>query len=137
MDSSHYALGNTLETRLTLAALDAAVRERRPRPGLIHHSDRGSQYASQDYRDRLDLFEIRGSMSRKGNPYDNAKAESFVKTLKHEEVLMAGYEDLADVQRRLPAFIDEIYNRRRLHSALGYVPPEEFEQRHARKAVSS
>jgi putative transposase len=74
-------------------------------------------------------------MSRKGNPYDNAKAESFMKTLKHEEVLMAGYRDLADVQQRLFRFIDEVYNERRLHSALGYLPPNEFEQMHRRQAV--
>ena len=131
-----YALGNTLETRLTLAALDAALQSRRPAEGLIHHSDRGSQYAAKPYRERLDLHGIRGSMSRKGNPYDNAKAESFMKTLKHEEVLMAGYRDLADVQQRLFRFIDEVYNERRLHSALGYLPPNEFDQMHRRQAVN-
>ena len=131
-----YALGNTLETTLTLAALDAALQSRRPAEGLIHHSDRGSQYAAKPYRERLELHGIRGSMSRKGNPYDNAKAESFMKTLKHEEVLMAGYRDLADVQQRLFRFIDEVYNERRLHSALGYLPPNEFEQMHRRQAVN-
>lgn len=132
-----YALGNTLETRLTLAALDAAIVDRLPPEGLIHHSDRGSQYAAKAYRERLDLHGIRGSMSRKGNPYDNAKAESFMKTLKHEEVLLAGYRDLDDVRRRLPRFIEDVYNARRLHSALGYLPPDEFEQLHARRAVNS
>ena len=82
-----------------------------------------AQYAAKPYRERLELHGIRGSMSRKGNPYDNTKAESFIKTLKHEEVLMAGYRDLADVQQRLFRFVDEVYNERRLHSALGYLPP--------------
>lgn len=132
-----YALGNTLETRLTLAALDAAIADRLPSEGLIHHSDRGSQYAAKAYRDRLELHAIQGSMSRRGNPYDNAKAESFMKTLKHEEVLMAGYRDIDDVRRRLPRFIEDIYNARRLHSALGYLPPNEFEQLHAHRAVNS
>ncbi len=132
-----YALGTTLETRLTLAALDAALASRCPAEGLIHHSDRGSQYAAKAYRDRLELHGVRGSMSRKGNPYDNAKAESFMKTLKHEEVLMAGYRDLEDVQQRLPRFIEEVYNGRRLHSALGYLPPEEFERTYRRQAVNS
>ena len=130
-------MGNTLETRLTLAALDAAIRSRRPREGLIHHSDRGSQYAAKAYRERLELHGIRGSMSRHANPYDNAKAESFMKTLKHEEVHLAHYRDVADVQRRLPRFIDDVYNGQRLHSALGYLPPNEFEQQHARQAVNS
>jgi putative transposase len=132
-----YALGTTMETTLTLSALDAACNSRRPQPGLIHHSDRGGQYASKAYRDRLELFGIRGSMSRKGNPYDNAKAESFMKTLKHEEVLKVDYEGLQDLQRRLPHFLEETYNQRRLHSALGYLPPDEFEQLHARCLVNS
>jgi putative transposase len=132
-----YALGNTLETRLTLAALDAAIRSRRPAAGLIHHSDRGSQYAAKAYRERLELHGIRSSMSRRANPYDNAKAESFMKTLKHEEVNMANYRDLDDVRRRLPHFIEDVYNAQRLHSALGYLPPNEFEQNSARQVVNS
>lgn len=128
-----YALGKTLDVRLTLAALEAAIADRNPKPGLIHHSDRGGQYAAKVYRERLDERGIRGSMSRKGNPYDNAMAESFLKTLKHEEVYAYDYETMRDAKERLPHFIDQIYNRRRLHSSLGYVPPEEYELQHARQ----
>lgn len=122
-----YAVSRLLDTRLPLAALEAAIRSRAPQPGLIHHSDRGCQYASRSYRERLTAAGILGSMSRKANPYDNAQAESFMKTLKHEEVLACNYETMQDVVDRIPTFIEEIYNRRRLHSALGYRPPEEFE----------
>jgi putative transposase len=128
-----YAVSRFLDVRLTLAALEAAVVNRRPVPGLIHHSDRGSQYAAKEYRDRLEALGMKGSMGRKGNPYDNAYAESFFKTLKHEEVYAYEYEMMEDVIERLPHFIDQIYNRRRLHSALGYVPPEEYELQHARQ----
>ncbi len=124
-----YAVGKLLDAQLTLAALEAAIASRRPGPGLIHHSDRGSQYAAKDYRDRLDQLGIRGSM-RKGNPYDNAYAESFLKTLKHEEIIMYEYRTMGDVVERLPLFLEEVYNRRRLHSALGYIPPEEFEEKY-------
>ena len=126
-----YAVGNTLAVQLTLAALNAALESRRPAPGLIHHSDRGAQYAAKPYRDRLETCGIRGSMSRRANPYDNALAESFMKTLKHEEVLAFGYDTIDDVRARLPRFIDEIYNARRLHSALSYLPPTEFELKNA------
>jgi putative transposase len=127
-----YAASKHLDTQLTLAALNAAVSSRRPGSGLIHHSDRGSQYAAKAYRDRLAELGIRGSMSRKGNPYDNAQAESFMKTLKHEEVYAYEYETMRDVVERLPHFIDQIYNRRRLHSALGYKTPEEYETHYVR-----
>ena len=111
--------------------LDAALDLRRPRAGLVHHSDRGVQYASQAYRSRLAAHRIRGSMSRRGNPYDNAHVESFFKTLKHEEIFANDYSTIDDVADRLPHFLEEVYNRRRLHSSLGYMPPEEFESIHA------
>jgi len=126
-----YAISHLLDARLCLAALDAAVELRKPGPGLIHHSDRGVQYASRAYRTRLEAHGIQGSMSRRGNPYDNAQGESFFKTLKHEEVLVNGYATMADVVNRLPRFLEEVYNRKRLHSSLGYKPPVEFERDHA------
>jgi len=122
-----YALSRYLDARLTLPALEAAVANRRPGPGLIHHSDRGTQYAAKQYRERIEALGIRGSMARTGNPYDNAQVESFFKTLKHEEVYAYEYETMQDVLERLPTFLEETYNRRRLHSSLGYVPPEEYE----------
>jgi putative transposase len=130
-----YAISRFIDTRLTLAALEAAIADRKPPPGLVHHSDRGSQYAAKEYRECLARHGILGSMSRKGNPYDNAQAESFMKTLKHEEVYAYEYESLVDVIERLPRFIDQIYNRRRLHSALGYCTPEEHELNYARRQV--
>jgi transposase InsO family protein len=123
-----WALGRTLEAELAMSALTMALRQRRPEPGLVHHSDRGVQYASHAYTDLLKQHGAQVSMSRKGNPYDNAACESFMKTLKQEEVYRSEYRDLADAYAQIGEFIEVVYNQRRLHSALGYVPPAEFEQ---------
>ena len=104
-----------------------ALKHRNVPPGLVHHSDRGSQYASNDYTDLLKANGIQISMSRKANPWDNAQCESFMKTLKYEEVLRNEYRDLAEVRASIVEFIERVYNQKRLHSALGYVPPAEFE----------
>jgi putative transposase len=122
-----WALDRTLEDDLTLAALRMALARRTISPGLVHHSDRGSQYASNDYTDLLKANGIDISMSRKGNPWDNAACESFMKTLKYEEVFRNEYRDLADALASIPEFLEKVYNERRLHSALGYLPPAEFE----------
>ena len=105
----------------------AALADRRPLPGCIHHSDRGVQYACDQYVKLLTEAGLRISMSRRGNPYDNAQAESFFKTLKHEEVNLTEYRNLEEAASSIGAFIEQIYNRERLHSALGYLPPAEFE----------
>jgi transposase InsO family protein len=122
-----WALSREIDTRLTLAALEMALERRAPHAGFIHHSDRGVQYASADYVARLTQAGARISMSAKGNPYDNAKAESFFKTLKREEVQLKRYAGFADALANLGQFIEDVYNLKRLHSALGYVPPAEFE----------
>jgi transposase InsO family protein len=122
-----WALERTLEDDLTIAALQMALRTRSPGPGLVHHSDRGVQYASRDYTAQLREHGIQISMSRKGNPYDNAACESFMKTLKYEEVHQQEYRDMADARASVEHFLMKVYNQKRLHSALKYVPPAEFE----------
>jgi transposase InsO family protein len=124
-----WALERTLEAELTIGALRMALSGRSPAPGLVHHSDRGVQYASGDYTGLLKDRQITISMSRKGNPYDNAFCESFMKTLKYDEVHRQEYRDLADARTSMGHFLERVYNQKRLHSALGYCPPVEFEQR--------
>ena len=123
-----WALGRTLQAGLAVAALRMALMERQPAPGLVHHSDRGVQYASEDYTELLKQHQAAISMSRKGNPYDNAACESFMKTLKYEEVYRNEYRDFHDAHAGIGEFLELVYNRKRLHSALGYVPPAEFEE---------
>lgn len=123
-----WALDRTLEDDLTLGALRMALELRRPPAGLVHHSDRGSQYASGDYTDLLAAQGCQISMSRKASPWENAACESWMKTLKSEEVYRSEYRDLAEARASIARFIDQAYNRQRLHSALDYRPPVEFEQ---------
>jgi transposase InsO family protein len=123
-----WALDRSLEDDLAIAALKMALKRRRAGEGLTHHSDRGVQYASNDYTGLLKENGIRISMSRRGNPCDNAACESFMKTLKYEEVYRQEYRDLAEARSNIERFIEKIYNGKRLHSALGYVPPAEFER---------
>lgn len=123
-----WALERTLATRLPKAALEQAIAERQPPPGLVHHSDRGVQYASDEYVKVLQQHQMIPSMSRPANPYDNASCESFMKTLKREEIYANDYLDLDHLRTNIEAFIEQYYNRCRLHSALGYKPPTEFEQ---------
>lgn len=125
-----WAIADRIDAELALAALKMAVAERHPAPGCLHHSDRGVQYAAEDYVKELARHRFIGSMSRKGNPYDNATAESFMGTLKRECVHLWEYRDMADVLARVPEFLEDVYNHRRLHSSLDYLTPAEFEARH-------
>lgn len=122
-----WQLSRQIDARLTLAALEMALATCQPPPGLIHHSDRGVQYASTEYTARLGQVQAQVSMSATGNPYDHAKAESFFKTLKYEEVYLKEYQTLADADAHLGQFIEDVYNTKRLPSSLGYLPPAEFE----------
>ena len=122
-----WALHDSLRASLVLTALRRAIAERRPAPGLVHHSDRGVQYACGEYIALLESYGIEPSMSRAGNPYDNARCESFIKTLKQEEIYTRQYRDRWDLQLHIAEFLDEYYNRHRLHSALGYRSPASFE----------
>ena len=130
-----WALDRTMEDSLTLTALHMTLSRRVVEAGLVHHSDRGSQYASNDYTHLLQTNGIAISMSRKGNPWDNAACESFMKTLKYEEVLRNEYRDLADARASVREFLEKVYNQKRLHSALGYLPPAEFERNQMDAAV--
>ncbi len=123
-----WALERSLAASLTVAALEQAIKQRQPPPGLVHHSDRGLQYASEEYARVLRLYRITPSMSRPANPYDNAFCESFMRTLKREQIDARPYRDLDDLRAHVEEFIERYYNRIRLHSALGYRPPEEFEK---------
>lgn len=123
-----YAISMHIDRELTLAALKMAVLNRKPPAGCIHHSDRGVQYAAEDYTDLLKSHGFQISMSRTGNPYDNAMAESFMKTLKYEEVYLSEYRSFEDAVQNIFRFIEEVYNKRRLHSGIGYTPPVEFEE---------
>ena len=129
-----WAISKSLQKEVCVEALKMAFETRDPAPGCIHHSDRGVQYASGEYIAFLKSRDFQISMSRKGNPYDNAFAESFMKTLKYEEVLLWNYETYAEVIERVPYFIEEVYNKKRLHSSLGYLPPEMFEQQMLEKS---
>jgi transposase InsO family protein len=132
-----WKLSLQIDARLVLAALDMAIAARSPQPGLVHHSDRGVQYACGEYGARLARAELQRSMCSRGTPYDNARAESFFKTLKTEEVYVQEYADYADAVRSVNHFIDIVYNRRRLHSSLGYRPPVEFEQQPDREDATA
>jgi len=124
-----WALDRTLASRLAITALEQAIGKRQPPPGLVHHSDRGVQYASEDYIAILEKQGMIPSMSRPANPYDNASCESFIKTLKREEIYANQYDDLEHLRVHIEEFIEQYYNRQRLHSALGYCSPEEFERK--------
>jgi len=123
-----WALDRTLASRLAIAALEQAITKRQPPPGVVHHSDRGVQYACEEYVAILEKQRMIPSMSRPANPYDNASCESFMKTLKRGEIHANQYDDLEHLRANIAEFIEQYYNRQRLHSALGYRSPKEFEQ---------
>jgi transposase InsO family protein len=123
-----WSLDDSLEAWLVVSALRNAIAERKPAAGLVHHSDRGAQYASKQYIALLEEHGIEPSMSRARNPYDNARCESFIKTLKAEEIYTRQYRDRADLERHMAEFLEQYYNHSRLHSALGYRSPASFEQ---------
>jgi putative transposase len=131
-----WQLSRRIDTHLTLWALEMALAARRPEPGLIHHSDQGVQYASSEYVARLEEAGALISMASVGNPYENAKAESFFRTLKMEEIYLKDYGNFEEAEQNIGQFIEEVYNEKRLHSSLGYLPPVEFEAIHALKAGS-
>ncbi len=122
-----WGISKRINAELAVKALQMAIEQRKPDPGCIHHSDQGVQYCSEDYTELLSEWKFQISMSRKGNPYDNAWAESFMRILKYEEIYLSEYETYEDVVNRLPRFLEEIYNRKRIHSSIGYLTPEEFE----------
>jgi putative transposase len=131
-----YAIGRRIDARLAVEALRRAIALRKPLPGCVFHTDRGSQYASEKHRDLLAEHGLIGSMSRRGNPYDNPQAESFMKTLKVEDAYLMEYETFEEVAAGVPRFI-KVYNRRRLHSALGCVSPIDFKDRNPRAPVKT
>ena len=132
-----YSIGRSIDARLALAALRAAIASRRPPPGCVHHSDRGSQYDTEAYRTLLATYGLLSSLGRHGNQYDNAKAESFMKTLKVEAVYPMTHENFENAAAYLSHFIEDVYNARRLHSALGDPSPMRFEAQHARASVKA
>jgi transposase InsO family protein len=130
-----WALDRKLTAELGVRALEQAVKERQPSPGVVHHSDRGVQYCCREYMAVLEKYQMTTSMSRPANPYDNAVCERFMKTLKSEEIYCRDYQDLADLSSHVQDFLENYYNRLRLHSALGYRTPEEFEREQASAAA--